>query len=85
MDYLIKKITRKKNILIFLENTEKLKIPIHKNFGMKCTCNINNIKDMSPAFVNRFNVIVLENQLENLSDEQFKDLICLFLFQEFLK
>ncbi len=52
---------------------------------MKCTCNINNIKDMSPAFVNRFNVIVLENQLENLSDEQFKDLICLFLFQEFLK
>ena len=42
---------------------------------MICTYNINNIKDMSPAFVNRFDVIVLENQLENLSDSQMKDFI----------
>ena len=57
------------------EDTEHLKIKIHKNFRMICTCNINNIKDMSPAFVNRFDVIVLENQLENLNDNQFADLI----------
>ena len=57
------------------ENTERLKIPIHKNFRMICTCNINNIKDMSPAFVNRFDVIVLENQLENLTDNQIKNFI----------
>ena len=57
------------------ENTERLRIPIHKNFRMICTCNINNIKDMSPAFVNRFDVIVLENQLENLSDNQLSDFI----------
>ena len=57
------------------ENTEKLKIPIHKNFRMICTCNINNIKDMSPAFVNRFDVIVLENQLENITNTQLGQLI----------
>ena len=57
------------------ENTEELRIPIHKNFRMICTCNINNIKDMSPAFVNRFDVIVLENQLEKLNDTQLGELI----------
>ena len=57
------------------ENSEKLKIPIHKNFRMICTCNINNIKDMSPAFVNRFDVIVLENQMENLNDNNLSELI----------
>ena len=57
------------------ENTEKLRIPIHKNFRMICTCNINNLKDMSPAFVNRFDVVVLENQLENLNYNQYQKLI----------
>ena len=57
------------------ENTEELRIPINKNFRMICTCNINNIKDMSPAFVNRFDVIVLENQLENINDSQLGELI----------
>ncbi len=57
------------------ENTEKLKISINKNFRIICTCNINNIKDMSPAFVNRFDVIVLENQLEKLNDSQISQLI----------
>ena len=42
---------------------------------MICTCNINNIKDMSPAFVNRFDVIVLENQLEKLNEVQLCELI----------
>ena len=57
------------------ENIEELKIPIHKNFRMICTCNVNNIKDMSPSFVNRFDVIVLENQIEKLNDAQFSELI----------
>jgi MoxR-like ATPase len=59
------------------ENTENSNIPIHKNFRMICTCNINNIKDMFPAFVNRFHVIVLENQLEKLNDSQFSELIAI--------
>ena len=42
---------------------------------MICTCNLNNLKDMSPAFVNRFDVVVLENQLENLNNSQYSKLI----------
>lgn len=53
------------------ENTEELQVKIHKNFRMICTCNINKIKEMSPAFVNRFDVIVLENQLEDITDENY--------------
>ena len=57
------------------ENSEKQRIEIHPNFRMICTCNINNIKDMSPAFVNRFDVIILENQLDQLKDNQIEELI----------
>ena len=35
------------------------------------TCNLNNLKDMSSTFVNRFVVVVLENQLENLDNAQY--------------
>ena len=46
---------------------------------MICTCNINNLKDMSPAFVNRFDVIVLEN----LDYIQYAKLISnIFIFLE---
>ena len=57
------------------ENSGGNNISIHENFRMIATCNINYIKDMSPAFVNRFDVIVLENQLEKLNDEQLSELI----------
>ena len=57
------------------ENTQNSKVPIHKNFRLICTCNIKKIKDMSPAFVNRFDVIVLEDQLENINDEKLRKLI----------
>ena len=70
-----KKNNEAENYFDLPENTEKQKIPIHPNFRMICTCNINHIKDMSPAFVNRFDVIVLENQLENLNDNELEKLI----------
>ena len=70
-----KKNNDEENYFDLPENTEELKIKIHKNFRMICTCNINNIKDMSPAFVNRFDVIVLENQLEKVNDTQLGELI----------
>ena len=61
------------------ENTEELQVKIHKNFRMICTCNINKIKEMSPAFVNRFDVIVLENQLEDITDDKLNELITYFM------
>ena len=73
----------------FPENTEKLRIPIHPNFRMICTCTINNLKDMSPAFVNNFYLIVLENQMEILTDENLSKLIAnmfiLFIKSQIIK
>jgi len=70
-----KKNNDEENYFDLPENTKKPRIKINQNFRMICTCNINKIKDMSPAFVNRFDVIVLENQLEDLKDDQLKKLI----------
>ena len=39
------------------------------------SCNINNIKDKSSAFVNRLDAIVLENQLDTVNDTQLGELI----------
>jgi hypothetical protein len=50
-------------------------IKINENFRLLCTCNIEKINSMSPAFVNRFDVIVLEEQLNGLSDEELTKLI----------
>ena len=57
------------------ENEERQMIGIHKDFRIICTCNINNIKDISTSFVNRFDVVALNNQLENLNDIQIGELI----------
>ena len=45
---------------------------------MICTSNIEKINEMSPAFVNRFDVIVLEDQLEDIG-EKINELIKFFL------
>ena len=60
------------------ENPKQPQIDIHENFRMICTSNINKINEMSPAFVNRFDVIVLEDQLEDIGDK-INDLIKYFL------
>ena len=56
---------------------------------MICTCTINNLKDMSPAFVNNFYLIVLENQMEILTDENLSKLIAnmfiLFIKSQIIK
>ena len=38
---------------------------------------------MSPAFVNRFDVIVLENQIESLNEEEKKELIKFLLINSY--
>ena len=38
--------------------------------------------NMSPAFLNRFDIIVLENQLENITYDNFKILIKILLERE---
>ena len=57
------------------ENPNDPIIPLHKNFRLICTCKYDKINQMSPAFINRFDVIVLENQLEGISQNELEKLI----------
>ena len=61
------------------ENPEwKDGININKDYRLLCTANINKLNKLSPAFINRFDVIVLEYQLEeirNNNNEKLKDLL----------
>ena len=57
------------------ENPLKSEIIIHKNFILVCTMDIYKINQMSPAFANRFDVIVFEDELESINEEEKKELI----------
>ena len=58
-----KKILKEEKKFEVPEDSSESKIEIHKNFRIICTSNFQNIEQISPAFVNRFEVVVLENQL----------------------
>ena len=44
---------------------------------------INKINQISPAFINRFDVIVLEDQIESLNEEDKKELIKFLLINSY--
>ena len=46
------------------ENPKDPSIKINEKFRIICTCDYDKISKMSPAFINRFDVIVLEKQFE---------------------
>ena len=73
----------KENIFDVPENPQNPEISIHKNFRLICTTDINKINQMSPAFINRFDVIVLEDQLENMDEEEKKQLINFLLINSY--
>ena len=57
------------NDLIFEipECPQKNEVKINKNFRLLCVCNYNSISKMSPAFLNRFDIITLEDQIKFIS------------------
>ena len=57
------------------EDSEKMRILIHDNFRIICTFKLRNIKQLSPSFINRFDIILLENQIEEINDYQLERLI----------
>ena len=58
------------------ENPLNSKIKINEHFRLICTCNYNKLKQQSPAFLNRFDIVYLENQiLKDISDEEYEKLI----------
>ncbi|KAK8895427.1 hypothetical protein M9Y10_023891 [Tritrichomonas musculus] len=61
------------------ENPNEPEIMINPNFRLLCTCKVDKINQMSPAFINRFDVVVLENQLENIEEKELKELISMLM------
>ena len=58
------------------ENPLNSKIKIDEYFRIICTCNYNKLKEQSPAFLNRFDIICLENQItKDTSKENYEKLI----------
>ena len=72
-----KKGTKKK--FYIPENPIKNNIIIHDNFRLIGVCDIKMIKRMSPAFLNRFDIIVFVEQFENITNEKFKNLLKIIL------
>ena len=62
------------------ENPLESSIIIHNNFRIIGISDLDKITKMSPAFLNRFDIIVLENELEEIiKNEEFKTLIKILL------
>ena len=57
------------------ENPEIGTIPINKGFHFIATCNIRKIEELSPALLNRFFVLSVDDQLTNLNDEGLEQII----------
>ena len=74
---------KKESFFELPENPNEKKILINENFRIICVCEYEKIKKMSPAFINRFDVIVLEDQIEkNISNENLKRLIGVILTEK---
>ena len=62
------------------ENSANPKVLIKETFRILATSNIDKISQMSPAFLNRFDIIVLENQIDDfISENQFQELITILM------
>ncbi|OHT04875.1 hypothetical protein TRFO_27550 [Tritrichomonas foetus] len=58
------------------ENPTESKVLIKKSFRILATCDIEKINQISPAFLNRFDIIVLENQINpKIPENKFKELV----------
>ena len=75
-----KKATKK--VFDIPENPLKNTIPVHDNFRIIGICDTHNIIKMSPAFLNRFDIIALENQLEEIKKDEFNNLVTILLTRE---
>ena len=69
-DLLDKKYDDEDNYFSVPEYSEKTIFRIKKNFRIICTCNSAKLKNISSAFLSRFDVVYLEEQLENVVDHK---------------
>lgn len=67
-----KKYNDEDNTFPIPEYSEKANPKIKKNFRIICTCNDSKLKNISPAFLSRFDIIYLEDQLDDIKDNYDK-------------
>ena len=65
------------------ENPQKHIISIHKNFRLVGTTDVHKINQISSTIVNRFDVIVLKDQMESITEEEKKKLIKFLLITSY--
>ena len=71
-----KKNNDKENIFEVPEESSDSKIKIGKHFRIICTTTFSKINQISPSFVNRFEVIALEDQLKGIDKEKLIKFLC---------
>ena len=64
------------------QNTSEPRIRIHPDFLFVTTCTLDQMDKLSPAFLNRFTVINLEDQLEGASEKEEKEAISYIIKSE---
>lgn len=62
----------KEKLFAIPENPTEKQIKVNDNFRLICTCDIKEIKFISPAFLNRFDIIVLEDQLSGIEESDLR-------------
>ena len=65
------------------ENSENPVIEINEEFHFISTCNIDKLKYLSPALLNRLMVINISDQLEEMKEDDYLELIKIILENEF--
>lgn len=64
------------------ENPKENQIDINPNFRLIATSNEENLDSISPALLNRFNIIYLDDQLYQLEDYEKENLVKFLFFNE---
>ena len=67
------------------ECPQKKEVKIDENFRLICICNYNSISKMSPAFLNRFDIITLEDQIKPLLKSKNREKYFLGLIDTLIK
>jgi len=70
---LLDKKLKKDLIFEIPECPQRKEVKINNKFRLLCICNYNSISKMSPAFLNSFGIITLEDQLKSLFNKENKN------------
>lgn len=68
---------------MFQINKDPKSNEISKDFRLLCTCRVDKINEIPPEFVSRFDVIFLENQLDDINNEELRKLIEFLMTMKF--